>query len=370
MTRKSGPIRSLSGWILSLVLAVGLTTSVAVQEKGGEDLTGPYDVVPNWLKPLPGHDGWINMTNGVFAETPNRIYIVTGGEQGVPRAPAPSFGQPALFPDMLWESQARYRPEHFLYVVDGNGQLIEAWTQWDKLFGPAFGHTKVTMNPYDPDRHVWVSGRNQIFKFTHDGKQLAMTLGEIAPGNDERHFARPTDVAFFPDGTFLVSDGYDNTRVVKFDKNGKFLMQWGSKGTGPSQFNLVHCVTIDAKRRVYVSDRDNDRVQVFDENGKFLDMWPNIPRPSHLMISQDQFLWMSDGETNRVLKYDLNGKLLNYWGVYGTAPGALNNSHHFSVDPDGNLYVAEVRNQRVQKFTPKPTADRSRLVGQPFAARN
>ena len=142
----------------------------------------------------------------------------------------------------------------------------------------------------------------------------------------------------------------------------------GHKGRGPRQFNLVHCVTVDANRRVYVADRNNDRVQIFDENGKLLDMWPNIRSPSHLMVSQDQFLWMSGGLMNRILKYDLNGRLLTYWGVYGTEPGMLSNPHHFSVDPTGNLYFAEFGNHRVSKFMPRPDADRGRVVGQPFVA--
>jgi DNA-binding beta-propeller fold protein YncE len=75
---------------------------------------------------------------------------------------------------------------------------------------------------------------------------------------------------------------------------------------------------------------------------------------------------VTDGTTNRFLKYDLNGKLQTYWGTYGTFPGGLNDPHQISVDPDGNLYVADVLNHTVKKFRPKPNADRSRLVAQEF----
>jgi peptidylamidoglycolate lyase len=129
------------------------------------------------------------------------------------------------------------------------------------------------------------------------------------PGNDEKHFARPTDIAWLPDGTFFVTDGYMNTRVIKFDRNAKFLMTWGTKGEGPGQFNLPHSVDIDRNRRVYVADRANSRIQVFDEDGKYLDQWPNIRQPFHIMITTDQHLWASDGGTNKMLEYDLDGKL-------------------------------------------------------------
>ena len=93
-----------------------------------------------------------------------------------------------------------------------------------------------------------------------------------------------------------------NTRVVKFDKDGKFLKAWGTKGSGPGQFNLVHSIDIDKNRRLYVADRDNSRIQIFDRNGNFLDQWPNILQPYHIMISADQYAWVVDGTTNRIFQ--------------------------------------------------------------------
>ena len=224
------------------------------------------------------------------------------------------------------------------------------------------------INPFDPERHVWIvdDGGQQIFEFTNDGKDLVMSLGEPGvAGNDEKHFARPTDIAWLPDGTFFVSDGYVNTRIVKFDKNGKFLMAWGTKGTGPGQFNLPHSIDIDRNRRIYVADRNNSRIQVFDENGKYLDQWPDIRSPMHIMITRDDRAWVVDSATNKFLEYDLNGKLLNSWGTYGFFPGGLWGPHQFSVDTDGNVYVAESFSGRMQKFRPKQGADRSKLIDEP-----
>ena len=139
-------------------------------------------------------------------------------------------------------------------------------------------------------------------------------------------FDRPTDIDWLPDGTFFISDGYGGTRVAKFDKDGKFIKDWGGppkdpKNPGPNEFNTVHSIQISKDRRLFVVDRGHRRIQVFDENGKFLDMWSTGMRsqPYAHIITTDQALWISDGGTNRIVKYDLNGKYLYGWG----APGGL-----------------------------------------------
>lgn len=356
-------------WLSVLILAAAAVLSAAAREKapsaaqkGGEDETGPYDVVENWFKPVQA--GWIDYTVDVFAESPERIFVASTGTSPI----EPSSGRGAAPLRLFSASIPGARLDHFVAVIDREGRLIEEWRQWYGRFSVPH---RITMDPYDPEHHIWIvdRGSQQIFKFSHDGKQLVMALGEQGvEGSDETHFGRPTDIAFLPDGTFFVSDGYANARVVKFDKNGRFLMAWGTKGTGPGQFDLPHCVAVDARRRVYVADRSNHRIQVFDENGRFLDEWRSIPQPHHLMITQDQFLWVADGATSRLAKYDLRGKLITYWGTRGTNPGYLNQPHAFSVDSEGNLYVANGLNHRVEKYTPKATADRSRLVGQPLGA--
>jgi DNA-binding beta-propeller fold protein YncE len=230
------------------------------------------------------------------------------------------------------------------------------------------------MSPYDPEKHVWIidDQLHVIYKFTYDGK-LVMTLGTKGKrGRDAgKLFDRPTDIAWLPDGTFFISDGYGGTRVAKFDKDGKFLMDWGGppkdpKNPGPNEFNTVHSIQISNDRRLFVVDRGHRRIQVFDENGKFLDMWNTGVRSSpyaHL-ISTDQFLWVADGGTNRIVKYDLNGHYLYGWGGPGGQAGQFNGPHSITTDQEGNLYLAEVFNGRVQKFRPKAGADPAKLVGQ------
>jgi hypothetical protein len=365
-------LRRVRNAVCILILFAGALSGAAfAQEKGGEKEAGPYEVVPGWPQPL-GHPGWTwGSQGGVFAESPNRIYILQRGE--LPELPIPgkapaagytggygAFGTPA--------TQGKPRLDNCILIVDADGKLLESWTQWDHLFAGGRGPHHIKISPYDAEKHVWVVDDmlHQVFEFTHDGKQLVMTLGEKGvQGEDDKHFGRPTDIAWLPDGTFFISDGYINTRVVKFDKSGKYLMAWGKKGSGPGEFNLPHAIDIDANRRVYVSDRSNSRIQIFDENGKYLSEWDHIRSPFFIMMTADQHLWVADGVTNKFLKYDLNGKLLYSWGTYGSFPGAFWGVHQFSVDSDGNLYAAETYGGRTQKFRPKNDADPATLVGHP-----
>lgn len=383
-------------------------------EKGGWDLTGPYDVDKNWPKPmsqLPGHENWTwGSMEGVFAESPERVYVLQRGELPLMKRPmaraVPDIGPSLSFPvgEVPWRNASQgpassppgaggpgadpndpaqawkgrmgidARWEHCLVVVDSQGNITESWTQWDSLFRRPHA---VYVSPYDPEKHVWVvDDHNQaLFEFTHDGKQLVKTIGTKGePGEDDKHFNRPTYIGWLPDGTMFVSDGYNGHRVVKLDKDGKFIKAWGEKGTAPNEtrpgyFNVVHGIAVDpTTRRVYVSDRGNRRMQVFDENGKFIDQWP-FATPSSvncIYIGTDHNIWVFDDTTSKVVEYDPQGHLLYAWGALGDYPGALFNMHGASVDQQGNLYIAEVAGGRVQKFVPRPGADPAKLLSKPF----
>jgi 6-bladed beta-propeller len=351
--------------LLAAIAASSFSAPARLQEKGGDDRTGPYDVVTGWPQPLAfAKPGYIwGSTGGIFAESTNRIFVANRGELKAPANPPPTF---TGFWGSLGEQATTPTPEfrNCIVVVDGDGKAVESWTQWDYLFEDGRGPHSVLISPYDPDHNVWLVDdiHHQIFKFSNDGKKLLMVLGtRDEPGNDGTHFKRPTDIAWLPDGTFFVSDGYGNTRVAKFDKDGKFIKMWGTRGTGPSQFNTPHSITIDRNRRVYVSDRANNRIQVFDENGTYLDAFPNIQQPYHIRISDDQFLWVFSGPLDKMLKYDLQGYLLYAWGTHGTTPGLFWAVHEFSADTDGNLYTAEVFGGRSQKFHPRAGADKTHI---------
>ncbi len=426
-TRKSIVIMGLVGF--AAVCAAGLQLVTAQQrpdasqvrlaavptEKGGQDIFGPYDVVADWpkdLTTLPGHSGWtFGAGQSVFAESPDRVFVLQRGElpniqrpQGRRLAdvgPSIEFpigrlpwrdattaslpgnggtGQLAEDGIKAWEARGNRmgvdaRWEHCILVFNSKGDLVESWTQWDSILQrPHF----VAISPYDAQKHVWIvdDHKHVVYKFTNDGKTKVLTLGTYGvPGEDATHFNRPTFMDWFPDGSFVVADGYNGTRVAKFDKDGKYLTTWGQRGnnqndTRPGYFNNVHGIAVDPKtRRVFVNDRGNKRVQVFDENGKFLDQWTFGPNPSdvHMFhIMADGYLWAADRGTSKILKYDLNGNFMYSWGTWGDFPGGMWGVHGMSTDQDGNFYVAEVDNGGVQKYRPRAGANPAFMVGKPL----
>ena len=344
------------------------------QQKGGGDITGPYELVTGWPQNWCGEGFQIGSTAGIWAETPDRVYVFARGclpALKEPGDPVPTRNASGY--DLSQKDPARHpRWDHVFNVVDRNGRLIQSWEQHNKLFVRPH---RILLSPYDPERHVWLvdDGAQAIFKFTRDGK-LVQTIGTPGvQGNDETHFARPTDIAWLPDGTFFVSDGYINTRVVKFSPQGKYITSWGQRGnppneTRPSYMNTVHAIVIDKQRRLYVSDRANHRVQIFDENGKFLDAWTNVPLPYSFVMTDDQHLVSASGQTSKFTKYDLNGRLLSAWGTFGTMPGGFWGVHQFHVDSEGTLYTADVHVGRPQKFRPRAGVDRALLIGPPTRA--
>jgi DNA-binding beta-propeller fold protein YncE len=379
--------------------ATATATAAPSGERGGQELFGQYEVVEDWPKPLPDgddgvtHDGWTWGSMGsVYAETPDRIWVAMRGELPLPEDNPPWTPYALLEPSRgnatgnddgrnATCNEARVRGwerryHHVIYVLDRDGNQVQHWAQHDQLFEMPCGRGphKIKISPYDPEKHVWVvdDQLHVIHKFTYDG-ELVMTLGTKGErGRDAgRLFDRPTDIAWLPDGTFFISDGYAGTRVAKFDPDGNFLMDWGGPpadpdNPGPNEWNTVHSIQVSADRRLFVVDRGHRRIQVFDENGTFLDMWNTGMRslPYGHVITQDQHLWIVDGGTSNVVKYDLDGNFLYGWGARGGLPGQFNGPHSVTVDQDGNLYIAEVFGGRVQKFSPRPTADPAKIIGQ------
>jgi len=383
--------------------------SAAPSMIGGQDHTGPYDVDPAWPLPLSSlnldHQEWTwGAMQGVFAESEDRVFLIMRGELPVldrpTEIPYPDVGPSISFPVTgtpfrnasvgpitspgntgpdgwtEWQGTLGYdaRWEHIIVVVNANGEITEDWSRWDHLFRRPHS---ITINPYDPDKHIWVvdDRHHVIYKFTNDGSDLVETFGEPGvPGDDSSHFNRPTFVTWLPNGTMFVADGYANSRVVKFDSEGNYLISWGEAGnppneTRPGHFNAVHGIVADPDSgRLFVTDRTNRRIQAFDFDGNFLYDFSTGPYsvPQYLYISSDRYLWIADYATNKILKYSLDGEFLYSWGSMGEWPGAMWNVHGMSVDPEGNLYIAEVNSGRAQKFFPRERARQDLLIMEPL----
>ena len=215
----------------------------------------------------------------------------------------------------------------------------------------------------DSRDNVWVTdvALHQVFKFTQDGA-LLLTLGERGvPGDDSVHFDRPTDVAVAPDGSFYVSDGYRNSRVVRFSKEGRYLFSWGRKGNRPGEFDVPHSIARDAAGQIYVADRSNARIQVFDSVGHFLAEWKGseLGRPWAVRVGPEGYLYVVDGgdqpeappDRARVLKLTREGRVIESFGSFGNYDGQFVWPHAVASAPGGTVYVGDVSTgMRVQKF--------------------
>ena len=178
-------------------------------------------------------------------------------------------------------------------------------------------------------------------------------------GANGEQFNRPTDVAWDSAGNIYVADGYGNSRVAKYDPNGKWIKNWGSTGTGEGQFRVVHGIQIDAANNVYVADRDNKRIQVFDTDGNFKTQFRNVGSPWAICITPgpNQFLYVSNSNPPNNLDYDgeilkmtLDGKIVGKFGRAGKLLKEFGTVNAIDCRNANELYVGELGNWRVQRI--------------------
>ena len=178
-------------------------------------------------------------------------------------------------------------------------------------------------------------------------------------GAEGESFQRPTDVAFDAAGNIYVADGYGNARIAKYEPSGKYIKSWGSRGTAPGQFNIVHGIAIDAQGNVYAADEGNRRVQVFDSNGTFKTQFLNVGTPTALCITPgpSQFLYVAhsgdpDGmEDAAIYKMGLDGKVVGKFGRAGKLPKEFGLVNSIDCRNENELLIGELSNWRVQKLT-------------------
>jgi len=209
----------------------------------------------------------------------------------------------------------------------------------------------------DREGDLWTTddGSHVVLKLSPSGEVL-MILGRLNNAAEaDWLFNRPADVAFDKEGSIYVADGYGNSRVVKFDREGKFIKSWGKYGTAPGDFNLPHTIVIDGDGKVYVGDRENMRIQIFDTEGHFLTEWRDIGYPYGLFLGTDHHIWMADGGFDRVVELDQNGRIIGAMGRPGHGPGQFAWAHFLAVTQDGKIIVADVLNWRFQVFAPAPS---------------
>jgi hypothetical protein len=377
MMLKTGPSTVVLALVASAagLLAQGASKAVISGPVG----PSPYDVVRGWHKPFAAPGFAFGGNSGVFAESPDRIFVAQRGEARLPDPAPPEFAGFAgsIGINVLTATDRRVW-RNCLYTLDRDGRVKERWTQWDRLCegsaGP--GPHRLRISPYDPEHRVWVVNEtfHQIYVFSNDGSKLLKTLGEKnVPGNDRTHFARPQDVAFLPDGRILIADGLDNHRVIILDREMNYSAEFGGSGKGPGQFNGVHAVAVGPRGLIFALDRSGGRINVFRTTPdlakvEFVETWPGFQLPLDIIVN-DESLWVTDLGPLRFTKLDFKGNHLYTWMVPSELPDGYLEVHTISVDSDGNLYGGDNQYGRTQKFVPKRGADPALLIGPPWVAR-
>jgi hypothetical protein len=265
-----------------------------------------------------------------------------------------------------------------LFEFDPKGNFVRELGEG--LYGFAFAHA-VRVDSQD---NIWAvdEGSNMIIKFNPEGR-VVMVLGRrpeaiegkaepplpagATPPDEPYLFSRPTDVGWDAAGNIFVTDGYGNSRVVKYDKNGRFIAQVGTKGSAPGQLNLPHTMAMDAKGNVYVGDRSNSRIQVFDNDLKLKAVYDQTGAPWAVCVSQGphQYLYTSNSNTDNnnslneavtgeIYKMELDGTILGKFGKAGKGPGEFSSAHELDCRNENELLVAEITSWRVQKISLHP----------------
>jgi hypothetical protein len=278
-----------------------------------------------------------------------------------------------------------------LFEFSPSGEFIREHGK--NLYAWAFAHTV----RIDKDDNIWTvdKGSNMIVKMDPEGR-VVWVFGRQQESASEtgplKHpvpplppeigrFREPTDVAFDSKGNIYITDGYINSRVVKYDMNGYYELSFGEPGTGPGQFRTVHSIAIDKSDNIYVGDRGNARVQVFDSNGKFVRMFsvatpiaagsravfeptpPDLTKVSgngatnSLCIPPDNDKVIFVGESTfpgRIIKATTDGKVLGVIGKAGRQLGYFSGAHGLACPSENLLFVAESSNSRAQKIILNP----------------
>ncbi len=347
------------------VLPVALLFAGSLAAQGPVPEIG-FDSAPNLLK-LPEHT-YMGEAAGVATNSKGNVFVYTrtGGTLA-------SAGASRIF------THGGSR----LFEFTPTGKFVR------EIGAGVYGFLFAQTVKIDPQDNIWVvdRGSNMVIKFTPDGR-VALTLSRkpesVAPaaapppagrgGGTPRggqaagagipgdNFNRPTDVAWDANGNIYVADGYGNSRVAKFDKGGKFLKSWGSKGMEPGKFDTPHSLAVDVQGSVYVADLGNKRIQVFDGEGEFKSQIENVGSPWAVCISPGvhQFLYVSNSNDPRTMdngeiyKLELDGRILGKFGHAGKLPKEFGTVNQIDCRNPNELLVGELTNWRVQKLTLHP----------------
>jgi DNA-binding beta-propeller fold protein YncE len=346
-------------WIKAAIFAlVVISAAMFTAPLSAAELGGPkYEVDRDWPKPLP--DRWVmGGIGGVCVDRLDHVFVLN--RQDVPEG---DLNAGHLAPQII--------------EIDTAGNLVNSWSS--PLLDP-----RLHSCYFDKDNNMWVASApsGMVQKFSHDGSKMLMQIGKkgILDSSDGTAKGQPLNsnaaIFFMPssiyvdpaNGDVYVSDGEgagSNRRVAVMDKTGKFLRQWQPEG-----MTTVHCLSVANDGQAYVCNRQNSKIQVYDKQGNFkrnIELpWTPYTKPADGKVKESGGAVVSldlSRDPNERLMYLINqnnavvevldresGKILSTFGRTGQYPGEFDQAHGIAVDSKGNVYVAENRGRRVQKF--------------------
>jgi DNA-binding beta-propeller fold protein YncE len=339
------PRLTASAFVGGLLIALSLAAPAHVQrsDQPRNDLPQPYRTARDWGE-LPQGVKWAAVT-AVEPSPDGSIYVI----------------------HRCFANSCAGRSEAPILKFDASGKLLASWGSGMFIF--PHGAT------VDTDGNLWVTdarGENgkghQVFKFDPNGKVL-MTLGTAGvSGSGPELFDQPTDVVVAPNGEIFVTDshrGGKNNRVVKFTKAGRYVTEWGRKGSGRGELSEPHTIAMDSRGRLFVGDRENNRIEIFDQDGRYLDEWRQFGRPSGIAITKDDTIFVADSESGPDTgAHELPGirKGIRIGSARdGTVAAFIEDmesttpdhsgAEGVGVDAQGNVYGAVVRRQMLERHT-------------------
>lgn len=332
--------------VIALTVATAITAGAQPAATVRNDLPQPYRTTRDWGQLPPGVK-WAAVT-AIEPAPDGTIYVV----------------------HRCVNNSCEGRSEPPILVFDKTGRLLRSFGQG--LFNFPHGGT------VDAEGNLWMTdarGGNgighQALKLSPTG-QVLMTLGtKGVSGSGPAHFDQPTDVVIAPNGDLFVTDSHrdgKNNRVVHFTKDGRFVKEWGTKGSGPGQFSEPHTIAIDSRGRLFVGDRENNRIQLFDQSGRFLEEWRQFGRPSGIVITKDDTIYVADSESGGrdTGAHELPG-IKKGIRIGSAKTGAVTafiedmeplavehaGAEGVGVDAEGNVYGGVVRRQMLERHVKK-----------------
>jgi sugar lactone lactonase YvrE len=343
---------------LALVIALGVSQPVLAQSSAAptNDAPNPYKTVESFFR-LPAGRSWGSISTVEPDIDGRSIWIV----------------------DRCGANSCVGSNLPVVMKFDRTGKLVRSFGEGLFIF-PHGIHV-------DAQGNVWVvdgvppgagrgtpvpSGGHHIVKFSPEGKVLLRLGMPGMAGADTMHFNQPSDVITAANGDIFVADGHggnSNARIVKYDRNGKFIKEWGTRGTGPGQLDAPHALAMDSRGRLFVADRGNNRIQIFDQEGKVLDQWYQFSRPSGVYIDKNDMIYVADSESNKSRKHAewkrgirigsaRDGKVTAFIpddnpNVDDGPLAGTSGPEGVAADADGNVYGAEVGQKGVKKYVRK-----------------